>query len=89
MEGIGLDNMLGAEEVERMFSDNVGQEEETNSEAKAGEETPASEKDNETEETGRHQSQIKALVLHKQISSLPLPRQLETKVFSLTFLMKN
>ena len=50
MEGIGLDNMLGAEEVERMFSDNAGQEEETNPEAKAGEETPASEKDNETEE---------------------------------------
>ena len=34
MEGIGLDNMLGAEEVERMFSDNAAQEEETNPEGK-------------------------------------------------------
>ena len=51
MEGIGLDNMLGAEEVERMFSDNANQEEETNPENNTGEETPASEKNNETEET--------------------------------------
>ncbi len=50
MEGIGLDNMLGAEEVERMFSDNANQEEETNPENKLGEETPGSEKNNETEE---------------------------------------
>lgn len=52
MEGIGLDNMLGAEEVERMFSDNAdGQEEEINSGANAEDETPASERHDETEET--------------------------------------
>lgn len=50
MEGIGLDNMLGAEEVERMFSDNASQEEETNPENKPGDETPASNENNETEE---------------------------------------
>ena len=50
MEGIGLDNMLGAEEVERMFSDNANQEEETNPENKPGDETPASKENNETEE---------------------------------------
>ena len=51
MEGIGLDNMLGAEEVERMFSDNAAQEEETNPEGKTGEETPESKENIETEET--------------------------------------
>jgi hypothetical protein len=51
MEGIGLDNMLGAEEVEKMFSDNATQEEETNPETKPGEETPASKENIETEET--------------------------------------
>ena len=51
MEGIGLDNMLGAEEVERMFSDNAAQEEETNPENNTGGETPANEENNETEET--------------------------------------
>lgn len=50
MEGIGLDNMLGAEEVERMFSDTANQEEETNPENNTGEETPASKENNETEE---------------------------------------
>ncbi len=50
MEGIGLDNMLGAEEVERMFSDPVAQEEETSPETNTGEETPASKENNETEE---------------------------------------
>ena len=30
MEGIGLDNMLGAEEVEKMFGTPATQEEETN-----------------------------------------------------------
>lgn len=51
MEGIGLDNMIGAEEVERMFSDNATQEEETNPENNAGEETPESKENIETEET--------------------------------------
>ena len=51
MEGIGLDNLLGAEEVEKMFSDNAIQEEETNPENNAGEETPESRESNETEET--------------------------------------
>lgn len=51
MEGIGLDNMLGAEEVEKMFSDNATQEEETNPENKTGEETPASKENDETDET--------------------------------------
>lgn len=51
MEGIGLDNMLGAEEVERMFSDNAGQEEETNPEENPGKEIPGSKEDNDIEET--------------------------------------
>ena len=51
MEGIGLDNMLGAEEVEKMFSDNATQEDETNPETNTGEETPASTENNETEKT--------------------------------------
>ena len=51
MEGIGLDNMLGAEEVERMFSTPATQEEETNPENNTGEVTPASNENNETEET--------------------------------------
>ena len=51
MEGIGLDNMLGAEEVERMFSGTATQEEETNPENNTGEVTPASNENNETEET--------------------------------------
>ena len=51
MEGIGLDNMLGAEEVEKMFSTPAIQEEETNLENNPGEETPASKENIETEET--------------------------------------
>ena len=51
MEGIGLDNMLGAEEVERMFSTPATQEEETNPENNTEEVTPASNENNETEET--------------------------------------
>ena len=50
MEGIGLDNMLGAEEVEKMFSDNAAQEEETNPENNTGGETPASKENIETDE---------------------------------------
>ena len=49
MEGIGLDNMLGAEEVERMFSDTPAQEPET-PEEKPGDETPDDNKNIETEE---------------------------------------
>lgn len=51
MEGIGLDNMLGAEEVERMFSDNAAQEVQETTETNTGEETPESKENNETEET--------------------------------------
>ena len=51
MEGIGLDNMLGAEEVERMFSNTATQEEETETPENTGEETPGSNNTNETEET--------------------------------------
>ena len=51
MEGIGLDNMLGAEEVEKMFSTATAQDEETIPETNTGEETPASNENNETDET--------------------------------------
>ena len=49
MEGIGLDNMLGAEEVERMFSDNANQEE-NNPGGGAGEETPDNHENDKTNE---------------------------------------
>lgn len=48
MEGIGLDNMLGAEEVERMFSSQETSEE---SEETVTEETVTEPENNETEET--------------------------------------
>ena len=48
MEGIGLDNMLGAEEVERMFS---SQETSEDSEETVTEETVTEPENNETEET--------------------------------------
>lgn len=51
MDGIGLDNMLGAEEVEKMFSNTATQEEETNPENKSEEETSESNNNSETEET--------------------------------------
>jgi hypothetical protein len=51
MEGIGLDNMLGAEEVERMFSSNAAQENEVAPEDNSGEETPESDINTDTEET--------------------------------------
>ena len=51
MEGIGLDNMLGAEQVEKMFSENATLEQEEAKEADAGDETSANEENNETEET--------------------------------------
>ena len=50
MEGIGLDNMLGAEEVERLFGSNDAQEE-TNPENNSGEETPENNENDETKET--------------------------------------
>ena len=49
MEGIGLDNMMGAEEVEKFFGGN--QEPDNTGETTAGVETPASEEHIETEET--------------------------------------
>ena len=51
MEGIGLDNMLGAEQVEKLFSDNATLEGTDVLEVNAGEETPVDDKNNETEET--------------------------------------
>ena len=50
MDGIGLDNMLGAEQVEKMFSDNAASEQEEALEAKAEDETSADSKNDETEE---------------------------------------
>ena len=49
MDGLGLDNMLSAEQVEKMFSPQSNQEEDMTSE-NAGEETPEVQKDNETQE---------------------------------------
>ena len=51
MDGIGLDNMLGAEEVRRIFGGHNASEEETPQEAEAGEETPVEEENSETTET--------------------------------------
>ena len=51
MEGIGLDNMLGAEEVERLFGGSTTEEQETSEPQDAGEETPVESKNSDTEET--------------------------------------
>ena len=52
MEGIGLDNMLGAEEVEKLFSEPVAQEGEENPQgASSEEETSEKEQNSETETT--------------------------------------
>ena len=49
MDGIGLDNMLGAEQLEKMFGDSSASEETV--EQNSGGETPESNENNETEET--------------------------------------
>ena len=49
MDGIGLDNMLGAEQLEKMFGEGNAQEEPQ--EQNSGEETPENNENNETEET--------------------------------------
>lgn len=49
MDGIGLENMLGAEQLERMFGDNAAQEE--TQEQTSGGENPENNENNETEET--------------------------------------
>ena len=49
MDGLGLDNMLSAEQVEKMFSPQTNQEDEKPSES-AGEETPETQENDETQE---------------------------------------
>jgi len=52
MDGIGLDNMLGAEEVRRIFGGQNASEEETPQEQETGEETPVeAEENSDTTET--------------------------------------
>ena len=51
MEGIGLDSMLGAEEVEKLFGEQATSETENVEEEKAGEETPANQGNSEQEQT--------------------------------------
>ena len=51
MEGIGLDNMLGAEEVERMFSNNAGEEDGSDGNQESTGEPENQNENNETEET--------------------------------------
>ena len=49
MEGIGLDNMMGIEEVEKFFSSPEA-EPENSADAKSGDETPERQEDNDTQE---------------------------------------
>ena len=51
MEGIGLDSMLGAEEVEKLFGEQATSETENVEEEKTGEETPANQGNSEQEQT--------------------------------------
>lgn len=51
MEGIGLDSMLGAEEVEKLFGEQAASETENVEEEKTGEETPANQGNSEQEQT--------------------------------------
>ena len=51
MEGIGLDSMLGAEEVEKLFGEQATSETESVEEEKTGEETPANQGNSEQEQT--------------------------------------
>lgn len=51
MEGIGLDSMLGAEEVEKLFGEQAASETENVDEEKTGEETPANQGNSEQEQT--------------------------------------
>ena len=51
MEGIGLDSMLGAEEVEKLFGEQATSETENVEEEKAGDETPANQGNSEQEQT--------------------------------------
>ena len=50
MEGIGLDSMLGAEEVEKLFGEQATSETENVEEEKTGEETPANQGNSEQEQ---------------------------------------
>ena len=51
MEGIGLDSMLGAEEVEKLFGEQATSDTENVDEEKTGEETPANQGNSEQEQT--------------------------------------
>lgn len=51
MEGIGLDNMMGAVEVEKFFGGNPAEEPDNSGVQNQGEETPGDVENNETEET--------------------------------------
>ena len=66
MEGIGLDNMLGAEEVDKLFSEQAEPAEETAGVEGKDESQPA--ENSETDETAEADNDFKYLPIYRETS---------------------